>query len=167
MEVSLKVITIGDFPLLQILLERCSDYLTFQDEEAVKPSAAQDLFNIKPDGVKVDDKVLLSIVSDQKQLVGVFDLLKGYPDPTTLNLGLMLLEPSSRGKGIGTKAYKVLEEWIVSRQFNKVRLGVLFGNEKGLSFWRKMGYIETGEVKPYLSNKFMVLEKKFGARDVR
>lgn len=71
----------------------------------------------------------------------------------------MLLEPNSRGKGIGNKAYDVLEEWVVSQQFNKIRLGVLFGNEKGLRFWKRMGFIETGEVKQHLSKKVFVLEK--------
>lgn len=146
-------------PLLQALLERCSDYLTFQDEEPVKSSAAHDLFNDKPDRAKKEDKVILGIIDDQKRLLGVFDLLRGYPNPKTLNLGLMLLEPSSCGKGIGNKAYKLLEEWIVSQQFSKVRLGVLFGNERGLHFWKRMGFTETGEIKPYKLKEFMVFEK--------
>lgn len=61
MEVSLKKITSENLPLLQILLERCSDCLIFQNEEAVKPSAAQDLFNAKPERVNQDDKVVLGI----------------------------------------------------------------------------------------------------------
>lgn len=106
-------------------------------------------------------------------MIGVFDLIMGYPEPKTLSLGLMVLEPSSRGKGTGDKAYKLLEEWIVRQQFDRIRLGVLFGNPKGLNFWKRMGYSETGEVKNQmrqnrkLSKKFMVLEKDFRARDVR
>ena len=91
MEVSSKVIIEEDLSLLQVLLERSSDYLIFQDEEEVKPSAAWDLFNIKPDGVEVNNKVLLGILSDQKQLVGVFDLIKGYPETQfTLPIGVNL-----------------------------------------------------------------------------
>ena len=74
----------------------------------------------------------------------------------------MLLEPSSRGEGIGNKAYEVLEEWVVSQQFNKLRLGVLCGNEKGLRFWKRMGFTETGEMKQHLSNKVLVLDKHIG-----
>ncbi|KKM12045.1 hypothetical protein SY88_05525 [Clostridiales bacterium PH28_bin88] len=111
MEVTLKVLTKEDFTILQALLERCSDYFTFQDEEPVKPTAAQDLFSSRPEGIEDKDKVLLGIlVNGQEQLVGVFDLIKGYPDPKTLTLGLMVLELPSRGKGIGSKAYKALEE---------------------------------------------------------
>jgi len=148
--------------ILQVLLEKCSDYLTFQDEEPVKPSAALDLFIARPDGIDDKDKVILGIFNDQKQLVGVFDLIKGYSEPRTLSLGLMMIDPLMRGQGIGNKAYHQVEEWAICLQFDKVRLGVLFGNEKGLIFWRKMGLEETGEIKPHLSKKFMVLEKNIG-----
>jgi len=63
-----------------------------------------------------------------------------YAQGQTLGESIMRLhEPSVRGRGIGNKAYKVLEEWAVSQQFNRVRLGVLFGNEKGLKFLEKDG----------------------------
>ncbi|HZK83186.1 MAG TPA: hypothetical protein VFC58_00610 [Desulfosporosinus sp.] len=60
-----------------------------------------------------------------------------------------------------------MEEWAISQQFDKVRLGVLFGNEKGLRFWKSMGHTETGEVKPHLSKKFMVLEKNIGGQIIK
>ncbi|WP_075365000.1 GNAT family N-acetyltransferase [Desulfosporosinus metallidurans] len=94
-------------------------------------------------------------------MVGVFDLIKSYAGPRTLSLALMLIDPSSRGQGIGNKANHLLEKWVISQQFNKVRLG----NEKGLKFWKKMGFAETGEIKPHLSKKFMVLEKNIGVHD--
>lgn len=164
MEVQLKVLTKEDLPILQALLVRCSDYFIFQDEEPVKSTAAQDLFDSRPEKVERKDKVLLGIFVDgHEQLVGVFELINGYSGPKTLTLALMVLELFSRGKGIGSKAYVTLEEWAISHQLDKVRLGVLFGNEKGLKFWKSMGYHETGEIKPYLSNKFMVLEKNIGS----
>lgn len=162
MDVTLEVLTKDDLLTLQVLLEKCSDYLTFQDEEPVKSSAAQDLFTARPDGIENKDKVILGILNDQKQLVGVFDLIKSYSGPRTLSLGLMLIDPYSRGQGIGNEAYQLVEEWSISQSFNKVRLGVLLGNNKGLRFWKNMGYSETGEIKPHLSNKFVVLEKNIG-----
>ncbi|KLU61547.1 hypothetical protein CEB3_c22270 [Peptococcaceae bacterium CEB3] len=108
MKITLRELTREDLPAVQALLERCSAYLTFQDEEPVKPGAALELFSEKPDGVEESDKVLFGIVNEAQELVGLFDVLRGYPDPKTLNLGLMLLEPASRGKGIGEKACKAL-----------------------------------------------------------
>jgi Acetyltransferases, including N-acetylases of ribosomal proteins len=159
MKVTLKTLTINDLQLLQTLLEKCSDYLAFQDGEPVKPSAAQDLFKARPEGIDDNDKVILGIFNASEQLVGVFDLIKSYPNSRTLTLGLMILDTFSRGKGLGSIAFEILEEWAVSKKFNKIRLGVLFGNEKGLRFWKKMGLMEIGEVKQYLSHKVLVLEK--------
>ena len=129
------------------------------------------IFDAKPDGVKENAKVVLGIFTDKDQLVGVFDLIKSYSGPRTLSLGLMLIDTSSRGKGVGNKAYKLLEEWVITQQFDKVRLGVLFGNEIGLRFWKNMGYIRTGEIKtqmrPNLSKKVMVLEKSIAVSVAR
>ncbi|GEM_PF-1159767 len=163
MKVELRVLKKEDIHILQALLVRCSDYLIFQDEEPLKSTAADDLFGSRPEGVEVKDKFLLGIFVDgQEELVGVFELVQGFAGPKTLSLALMVLEIFSRGQGIGSKAYEALEEWAIGHHFNKVRLGVLFGNVKGLKFWKCMGYSETGEVKPHLSNKFMVLEKTLG-----
>jgi len=170
-KVELRVLKKEDIHILQALLVRCSDYLIFQDEEAVKPSAAQDLLNDRPVGIEDKDKVILGIFINHKQLTGVFELIKSYAGPRTLSLALMLIAPSDRGHGIGNKAYQLVEDWAISQRFNKVRLGVLFGNEKGLKFWKSMGYIKTGEVKtqmrPNLSKKVMVLEKSIVVSDPR
>jgi GNAT superfamily N-acetyltransferase len=127
-----------------------------------KSSAAQDLFEARPDGIDNNDKVILGIFDASDQLAGVFDLIKSFPNSRTLMLGLMLLDPSCRGKGYGSMAYEILEEWAVSESFNKIRIGVLFGNERGLKFWEKTGFVKTGEVKEYLSHKVLVLEKYTG-----
>ena len=62
----------------------------------------------RPDGIKDKDKVIIGIFESREHLVGVFDLIKNYPNPRTLTLGLMLLEPSCRGKGFGSMAYEIL-----------------------------------------------------------
>ncbi len=171
MEITIEILTNDDLLMLQVLLEKCSDYLTFQDEEPVKLSEAQDLFKARPDGVVDKDKVIFGIFNDQKQLVGVFDLIKSFSGQRTLSLGLMLIDPVSRRQGIGNKAYNLLEEWAIYKQFNKVRLGVLFGNEKGLRFWKSMGYTSTEEVRtqmrPNLSKQVMVFEKSIGVSDTK
>lgn len=145
---------------LQKLLEACADFLTFQDEKPVQDQAAMELWNGSPDGVDPDKKVVFGIFAAQEhRLIGVFDLIKAYPNPETLSLGLMLLEPASRNKGLGHLAYKSLEEWALDQNMVRVRLGVISTNEKGLSFWKSVGYIETGEIKPFLKHQVIIMEK--------
>lgn len=91
MEVELKVLTKEDFPILQALLVRCSDYFIFQDEEPIKSTAAQELFNSRPEGVDDKDKVLLGIFVDgQEQLIGVFELIKGYAGPNMFTTSIVV-----------------------------------------------------------------------------
>lgn len=159
--IELRVLNEGNIPELQELLIKCSDYLTFQDGEPVKKDAANELLVSKPETVSDKDKIVFGVYKSQDHsLVGVIDLIMNYAGPTTLSLGLLLFEPQSRGKGIGEKAHRLVEDWARRNDFSRIRLGVLFGNEKGLRFWHRVGYKETGEVKPYLFHKFRVLEKQ-------
>ena len=158
--IKLEVLNERNVPELQELLVKCSDYLTFQDGEPVKKDAANDLLVSKPDNVSIKDKIVFGIYkNDDHSLVGVIDIIMRYAGPYTLSLGLLVLEPRSRGKGIGETANELVEDWARSNNFSRIRLGVLFDNEKGLRFWHRVGYKETGEVKPYLFHKFRVLEK--------
>jgi GNAT superfamily N-acetyltransferase len=145
---------------LQELLIKCSDYLTFQDGEPVKKDAAKDLLMSKPDTVSIKDKIVFGIYkSHDHSLVGIVDIVMRYAGPEILSLGLLVIEPTWRGKGIGETAHELVETWARRNNFSRIRLGVLFGNDKGLRFWHRVGYKETGEVKPYQSHKSRVLEK--------
>lgn len=150
----------NNIPKLQELLMRCSDYLVFQDGEPVKVDAAKNLLISKPNNVSINNKKVLGIyMSRDHSLVGVIDIVMCYAGPDILTLGLLVIEPAMRRNGIGEKAEKLLENWARSNNFSQIRLGVLFGNDKGLRFWHKLGYKETGEIKPFLFHKFRVLVK--------
>jgi RimJ/RimL family protein N-acetyltransferase len=159
--INLEILNERNIPELQELLIKCSDFLTFQDGEPVKKDAANDLLMSKPETVSNSDKIVFGVYESQDHsLVGVIDIIMNYAGPTTISLGLLVIEPQSRGKGIGEKAHELVEDWACRNNFSRIRLGVLFGNDKGLRFWHRVGYKETGEVKPYLFHKFRVLEKQ-------
>lgn len=143
---------------VQELLENCGEYLLFQDGEPVAKDAAKELFNAIPESVEPTSKVVLGVFR-QERLIGVIDLIKGYPQTEVLTLGLMLLVPSARKQGIGREAYQLLEEWAVSQGYRRIRLGVLNDNCGGLKFWPKNGFIETGDIKFYKVKPFKVVEK--------
>lgn len=158
--ITIETLNENDIPELQELLIRCSDYLIFQDGEPVKEDAAQNLLISRPSNVSINDKKVFGIyMNHDHSLVGVMDIVMRYAGPDILTLGLLVIQPELRGNGIGEKAEKLLIDWARSNNFSRLRLGVLFGNEKGLRFWHKLGYKETGEIKPFLFHKFRVLEK--------
>lgn len=156
--IELKLLTKDNIIETQELLEKCHEFLQFQDGEPVGENAAMDLFADLPANVGPESKVDFGIYQDDN-LIGVFDLIKAFPNQNCVVLGLMMLEPASRKQGYGLEAYKLLEQWVMDQGFHKIRLGVIIGNEVGYSFWASNGFTETGEIKPYKSKSIKVLEK--------
>ncbi|MDI6878121.1 MAG: GNAT family N-acetyltransferase [Desulfitobacteriaceae bacterium] len=156
----LKVLALRDKRALQTLLEKCDDYLSLQNGGPIGPNAAEELLMVRPEDASERQKLVLGIYQgDTGPLVGVCDLLKGYIGPDVLSLGLLLLEPAARRRGLGQLAYQDVEEWARNEGFTKIRIGVLMSNELGLKFWHKVGFKETGEIKAYRRHWLRILEK--------
>jgi RimJ/RimL family protein N-acetyltransferase len=142
-------------------MNKCVEFLAFQDEHPVEPNSAETLFNDHPEGYDISSKRVYGIyLADDRQLIGVVDLLFYYPDSNSACIGLFMLDPDYRNCGLGKEAYFMVEKEILKNSMMKIRLGVLEGNMQGFYFWKKMGFSLTGERKPYLSKYFRVMEKK-------
>lgn len=141
-------------------MEKCAEFLTFQDEQPVESNSAEKLFYDHPEGYDFSSKRVYGIyLADNHQLIGVVDLLFYYPDSNSACIGLFMLDPAYRNSGRGKEAYFMVEKEILKNAMMKIRLGVLEGNLQGFYFWEKMGFSLTGERKPYLSKYFQVMEK--------
>nr|WP_279466044.1 GNAT family N-acetyltransferase [Aeromonas veronii] len=79
---------------------------------------------------------------EQGELTAVIDLLRGYPNPDTAYLGLLLVgEPwqgSGRGQSLYLHACTLASSWGATR----LRLSVIASNESALSFWLRRGFTE-------------------------
>jgi GNAT superfamily N-acetyltransferase len=73
-------------------------------------------------------------------LIGCADLIRGYPEPDIAYLGLLLFADSNQGKGHGVQALNHL--FRLARGCARMRLGVIAGNVRGLSFWKREGFGE-------------------------
>ena len=84
-------------------------------------------------------------------MVGCADLIRGFPDPHTALLGLLLVAESLQRQVIGSAAYLAIERHIRScgDGCTQVRIGVVRTNAQVLPFWTKLGFAPTGEVRPY------------------
>ena len=113
------------------------------------PADAQSLYTMVPDGKAYDDKFVLGI-HDGDTMVGCIDLIRGYPDPQTAHIGLLLVDEAHQGRGVGRAAYCAMEE-LVRRwgSCSRIRLGVVRTNDRAAAFWPRLGFAATGEVKPY------------------
>jgi ribosomal protein S18 acetylase RimI-like enzyme len=137
-----SLLSAEDGKRLQSLCERCADYYELVEGNPPNSAAAQSLFYAVPDGKGSDDKLLIGLFTITDQLIGVVDIIRDYPEDRTWYVGLLLIEPAYRSKGIGTVVYRALEDWAVSCGARQIRLSVLEENERAYSFWEQIGFEE-------------------------
>jgi ribosomal protein S18 acetylase RimI-like enzyme len=118
------------------------------------PADAQSTLMFVPEGKAPEDKAPFG-VWDGDELVGLLDLLLRYPDDETIYIGLLLIDRDRQGQGVGAAAYQALERdllpgWPWAR---RLRLSVVRANDQVLGFWRRLGFTETGEVRPWRYDK--------------
>jgi len=151
----LEVITPGDVPRVQALIESDPGYTERITGYPPGPADAQSLLMMRPEGLPEDAKDVLG-VWEQEQLVAVVDLLRGFPNDHTAFIGLLQVQGDHQGRGIGAAAYGLVERYVV-RSFPEVRtlrLAVVDSNsEQAAGFWLRQGFEPTGEEKPYKCDK--------------
>ncbi len=146
---------------IQIIFDATPKYFLATEGRIAQANASADEFTVLPPGMHDDDKFFYGIyVGDE--LIGCADVLRGFRFANKATLGLLLLRESHQGKGYGAKVYAMLEEIMKSwPHIDTIRLGVVENYGDALTFWRKMGFIETGERKidaQYIAD-VIVLEK--------
>ena len=151
---------------VQRVLELAPDYAKAVQGGPVDPFDATRTFKDLPPGVDPSAKTVFGIYADD-ELVGVIDLVDGFPVPTTAMLGLLLLAGTHRRRGIGARAARVVEDLILSwGTCDRVRIGVVRANAQALVFWEAVGYSATGELRPYeegaVRSEVVVMEKRIG-----
>jgi ribosomal protein S18 acetylase RimI-like enzyme len=127
-------------PELQAFHEECADYLELITGEPPGPDQAADLLRDLPPGKGPADKFVMGFFDAPGHLVGVLDLIRDYPRPREWFLGLLLFGPSSRGRGLGERVYRRIEEWIRAQDGRAVHLIVQEQNPRALAFWKRMGF---------------------------
>jgi ribosomal protein S18 acetylase RimI-like enzyme len=132
------------------------------------PADAQSTLMFVPEGRSPADKVAFGVWVDDA-LVGLFDLLLRHPDEETVYIGLLLVDRARQGRGIGAAACRALDREVAARWpwARRLRLSVVRTNDQVLGFWRRMGFAETGEVRPYrydrLESEVVLMDKPVAA----
>jgi GNAT superfamily N-acetyltransferase len=114
---------------------------------------AQRLFSNVPEGVDYEHTFVWGVLAAGK-MVGVVDVIRGWPNPDTALLGPLLLTDAYGGRGLGRRAYAAVEEQVRSwPEIRSLRAAVVATNSAVLPFWERMGFSATGEVRPYRHDK--------------
>jgi GNAT superfamily N-acetyltransferase len=151
----LAYLTEDEEPQVEMLLERCADYLDLVAGLPPSPELAHDLFTTVPAGKGDEDKILLGIWAEPAKLVGLLDAVRDYPTQGVWFLGLLLLEPARRRQGDGAQIYWAFEQWAKTLGAKEIRLSVAQQNEAALRFWQRLGFLELERKPP----------ERFGAKE--
>lgn len=90
------------------------------------------------------DKFYIGFLGDTG-LTAIMDLIIDYPSPRTAFIGLFMMAKPCQGKGIGSAIFCECAHSLSKQGFQKIRLAIDKGNPQSEAFWRKNGFLPTGE----------------------
>lgn len=128
---------------VQRLLEACAAFSLMTHGEPPDAVAGEATFAALPEGKDYEDKYVIGLAADDTgDLVGLIDLIQSHPEPDEWFIGLLLLHPEARGRGVGAATYQAIVEWAKSQGVKAIRLGVVNQNKAGRRFWKRLGFVE-------------------------
>ena len=152
----------AEMAALQCVLEAAPAYFHSVNGAPPGGAEAQSTFTALPEGKSYRDKFVWGFYSGEA-MMGCVDVIRGYPSRERAVIGLLLLAEDWQRRGLGRGFAALLEQRLASwPEIERLRIGVVASNEGALVFWRRLGFSETGEVKPPHSGfvrEVVVLEK--------
>lgn len=145
-------LTDADADTIQDLYVRCTAFVELVEGRPPAADEGLDLLHAKPPGVKDENKLVFGIFEDG-QMIGALDILRGYPDPGVWYLGLLMLSPDTRGRGLGAQAYSATRQWVEACGGKAVRLVVQAQNDAALRFWERQGFVVIGATTQNLAGR--------------
>lgn len=164
-----SVVQLGaeDVPALRGLVERCHAFMTLV-YGAVEPDAAEQILEGLPPGKTLEDKFVLGLYADgTKELVGLLDAVRAFPEPDEWIIGMLLVDPDHRRAGLGARFVTAFEAWVRGQGASGIRLVVQEQNPDALRFWQKQDYEVTGmtlQRTPRRQNMIQLMHKSLASQ---
>ncbi|MGH3854440.1 MAG: GNAT family N-acetyltransferase [Pseudonocardiaceae bacterium] len=111
MKVDLRLLTGQPCELggLQRALEGAPTYAERVSGHQPAADAATRLLSALPAGMTYDSKYVYGFMIDGPQMIGCVDIIRGWPEPGTALIGLLLLREKDQGRGLGRSVYELVE----------------------------------------------------------
>jgi GNAT superfamily N-acetyltransferase len=152
----------AEMAALQRVLEAAPAYFLTVAGLPPGKAEAQSTFTALPPEKTYEDKFVWGLYAGAS-MIGCADVIRGYPVREKAVIGLLLLAEPWQHRGLGRPFATLIEQAIRAwPEIERLRLGVAASNTTALTFWRKLGYRETGEVNsppPGLVAEVHVFEK--------
>lgn len=128
---------------LEVLIARCAEYHLASFGLPPGDADAQSQFYSGLELVPEERKYLVGCFSQDHTLLLGADFLEDYPSSGAYVLGLLLVDPSHRSRGLGEAFVRTMAAWASSRGGARLRIDCQFAeNQSTMRFWKKFGASE-------------------------
>lgn len=139
---SRRRLTDEDLPALLDLCESNPAYYELYGERPTLENLARALRELPP-GCSAEQKAFLGFF-EEEELFAVMDVIRGYPDERSADVGLLMVDGAHHGRGVGTQVARDELRRLRAEGFSRVRLAYIQGNEPARRFWAKLGFGPAG-----------------------
>jgi ribosomal protein S18 acetylase RimI-like enzyme len=129
----------ADQPRLAELCRECTDFFELVERQPGGAATAAEILDPLPTHIATGTKRVIG-VERGRRLVGVVEVLEGFPGPNEWQIGLLLMSPHVRGAGLGTETWLGVRSWVSQQGGKLVRLVVQKQNPAARGFWEKHGF---------------------------
>ncbi len=158
-----KASTDKEIEMLWKIYQSNAEYFLLTSEEKVERQTLEYNLRDLPPNCRAEQKEFLLIYYDEYPMA-LMDLIAHFPDEDCAYIGLFLVEGAHHSHGIGEEIFEAIEEELRRRKFQRIRLGVVKQNKRGMKFWEKLGFVEekivNSSIHPNKEWVVHVMEKK-------
>ena len=151
--IGLRRLGVDDAAAVQALVETDPGYALRISGHLPDPHEGLEILTSRPPGLAAEHKVVLGAFDDRDpdQLLAVIDLLRGWPEPGTVHVGLLQVRAASHGQGVGRRAHEQLLATVRGwPEVTALRAAIVETNaEVAARFWAAIGYRPTGAARPF------------------
>lgn len=127
-------------------VEASSEYILWEAEE--KETEIKGLKNMMKRMKESNNSTILVAETEENKSVGYLFAIGGDAKRNMHSVYIVVgISEAYRGKGVGTKLFKELEQWAIRYHIHRLELTVVTRNEAGLSLYKKVGFEVEGTKK--------------------
>lgn len=115
-----------------------ADYIRLERDEDPSPLVTEEFFCDAPPGCDPTTSLRLGLFDPH--LLAIAEMAFGYPTATDAYLGLLIVAPTARGSGSGTRLLRHIEHEARQHGKQNLYLGVLDANPRARAFWEREGF---------------------------
>lgn len=137
---TIKILNEDDIKYIQNLCEQCADYYLLDNDCIAGENEARNILDALPPNKTFDDQYNFGLFDENHEMIGLVNIIDGYPEENIWMLGLMLISPKQRKKGVGKYFHQEMIQFAKSKDGKEIRVAVLEDNKNALEFWQSQGY---------------------------